>query len=58
MTPKEFKKRWESDDPVVGITWDDVAKCAKDWGLYDKPKVHDMETVLRSVLDHAQVTES
>lgn len=30
MTKEQFKKRWESDDRGGGITFNDVADCAKD----------------------------
>lgn len=32
-TKEEFKKLWEADDEGSGITYDDIADCAKAWGL-------------------------
>ena len=37
-TKEEFKKLWEDDEPSSGITFDDIADCAKNWGLFSKPR--------------------
>lgn len=55
MTKEEFKTRWESNDNGGGITFDDVADCAKDWGLYSNPRIHPMDEVLNTVLTEAGV---
>lgn len=53
MTKKEFKNRWESNDDGGGITFDDIADCAKAWGLYSTPRIHDINEVRRAVLKSA-----
>jgi hypothetical protein len=53
MTRGEFRKRWESSDTGDGITFEDVAECAKAWGLYSKPKIVSMPAVLEAVLEEA-----
>lgn len=53
MTKEEFKKRWESDDDGGGITFDDIADCAKEWKLYLRPKIHNMSIVADTVLKAA-----
>lgn len=53
MTQKEFKKRWDSDENGGGITFDDIAKCAIDWGLCDSPRTHNIFWVRDLVLKSA-----
>jgi len=55
MTKKEFKKRWNKDENGDGITFDDVAECAKEWGLFPKPRIHDQAKVTRAVLKAAGI---
>lgn len=50
MTREEFKARWESDEDGGGISFEDIAHCAKAWGLYPHPKTADMFTVRYRVL--------
>jgi len=38
MTKAEFAQRWDSNDEGGGITFDDIADCAKAWGLYQFPR--------------------
>ena len=45
-TKEEFKKLWEADDEGSGITYDDIADCAKAWGLYETPRVNNISEVL------------
>ena len=53
MTKEEFKRRWDSDERGGGITFDDIAECAKAWGLYSKPKTVKIEEVRDAVLQAA-----
>ncbi len=57
MTREEFKRRWELDDSGDGITFDDVADCAKAWGLYSTPRVCPIDKVTDAVLRFAGVEE-
>lgn len=58
MTKKQFKKRWESNDKGGGITFDDVADCAKKWGLYSKPRINPIYEVRYKVLKAADVEDA
>ena len=53
MTKDDFKKRWESDDNGGGITFDDIADCAKEWGLYGTPRTAQIDMVRYRVLKSA-----
>ena len=53
MTKDEFKTRWESNDEGGGINFNDVADCAKEWGLFATPRIHPMQKVLYAVLKAA-----
>jgi len=56
LTKAEFKKRWDSDSTGGGITMDDIAECAKEWGLFPAPKVRPAYEVLEAVCKAAGVT--
>mgnify|MGYP000355146949 FL=1 len=57
-TKEEFKKLWEADDEGSGITYDDIADCAKAWGLYKTPRVNNISEVLYKVLVAAGVEDA
>lgn len=50
MTREEFKARWESNDNGGGITFNDIAECAKAWGLYATPRTAQIDVVRYRVL--------
>lgn len=52
-TKEQFKKLWDSNDEGGGITYDDIADCAKEWGLYSKPRIHSILEVHIAVLKAA-----
>lgn len=56
MTTEEFKARWEKDDLGDGITYADIAQCAKEWGLNMYPTVSNMPSVVDVVLKHAKIS--
>jgi len=58
MTKKQFKKRWESNENGGGITFDDVADCAKAWGLFSSPRTKEMGRVVYAVLRAAKVADA
>ena len=58
MTKEEFKKRWESDDVGGGISFDDVADCAKTWGLFRTPRTAQIDKVLYRVLKAADTVDA
>jgi len=55
MTKEEFKIRWESDEDGGGISFGDVADCAREWGLSSNPKTSDMMKTLNTVLESAGI---
>lgn len=56
-TKEEFKKLWESDETGGGITNDDCADCAREWGLYAFPKSANIQEVVYRVCEAAGVKE-
>lgn len=57
MTKQEFKTRWESNDQGGGITFDDIADCAKSWGLFNTPYILDIHKVQYAVLKAANTND-
>ena len=57
MTKDEFKTRWESNDIGGGITFDDIAECAKTWGIYQTPRIHQIDMVRYRVLKAANTND-
>jgi hypothetical protein len=58
MTKQEFKSLWESDADDCGITLNDAAECAKEWGISNSPKTESMNSILYRVLVAANVSDS
>jgi hypothetical protein len=58
MTKKEFKLRWESDDDGGGITYEDIANCAKAWGLSSSPRIKNIDRITYLVLKEAKVVDA
>jgi hypothetical protein len=58
MTKDEFKQRWESNDNGGGISFDDIADCAKSWGLFRTPKTCRTDVVLYHVLKEANTVDA
>lgn len=57
MTKEEFKTRWESNENGGGLTYNDVAACAKAWGLCQTPRTMNINRVLDMVLSAAGITQ-
>lgn len=53
MTKEDFRKRWDSNDEGGGITFDDIAKCAQDWGIYSRPRTREINEVVEKVIKAA-----
>lgn len=49
MTKEEFRRRWDGSPDGGGITFDDIAECAIEWGLFSRPRVYRMEVVANAV---------
>lgn len=58
MTREEFKKLWEADERGSGITLDDIADVAKEWGLFENPKCWDIYIVRYEVLKAAKCVDA
>jgi hypothetical protein len=58
MTKQEFKQRWESNEDGGGITFDDIAECAKAWGLASKPRIMQISHVRYMVLKAANTNDA
>lgn len=58
MTKKEFKERWESSADGGGITFDDIADCAVEWGIYQQPRVIPIYSVRYRVLVAAGTSDA
>ena len=58
MTKEEFKELWEADEHGSGITFDDIAKVAKEWWLFENPKCCDINIVRYAVLKAAKCVDA
>lgn len=52
-TKERFKELWDSGPDGGGITNDDVADCAKAWGLFRKPRCCSINMVIAAVVKAA-----
>lgn len=57
FTKIEFKKRWESGDDGGGITFDDIADCARVWGIAANPRTMQIDVVRYQVLRAANTND-
>jgi len=57
MNKDEFKKRWESDDNGGGITFEDIANCAVEWGIAKTPRIMQIDMVRYRVLKTAETID-
>ena len=53
MEKNEFREKWESDEEGGGITFDDIAECAKKWGITSRPRIMQIDRVRYMVLKAA-----
>ena len=58
MNKEEFKTRWESSDNGGGITFEDIANCAKEWGIARTPRILPMDEVRYMVLKAANTIDA
>ena len=58
MNKTEFKQRWESDDNGGGITFDDIAECAKAWGVSSSPRTQQIDSIRYRVLKAAGTNDA
>lgn len=58
MTKDQFKARWESNASGGGITFGDIADCAKEWGISATPRTAHIGKIRYLVLKAANVTDA
>jgi len=58
MEKHEFKARWESDETGGGINYDDIAECAKAWGIASKPRTMPIDKIRYLVLRAADTNDA
>lgn len=57
-TKEEFKRLWEANSCGSGITYDDIAECAKAWGISSSPRIHPIDEITYKVLKAAQTNDA
>lgn len=57
-TKEEFKRLWEANDNGSGITFADIADCAKAWGISSSPRTRPIDEIRYKVLIAAQVNDA
>ena len=58
MNKSQFKTRWESDEKGGNITFDEIALCAKEWGIFKNPKTQPISLVRYRVLKAADTEDA
>lgn len=53
MNKQQFKEKWESNESGGGITFDDIASCAKEWGVSSSPRTQQIDRARYRVLKAA-----
>lgn len=54
-TKEKFIELWNKDKNGGGLTFDDVADCAKQWGLCSNPRIKVMDEILSLVLKECNI---
>lgn len=57
-TKEKFKELWEANEYGSGITYDDIAECAKAWGISSHPRICPIDEITHRVLKAAQVNDA
>lgn len=57
-TKEKFKELWEANKYGSGITHDDIADCAKAWGISSHPRTRPIDEITYKVLKAAQVNDA
>lgn len=58
MTREEFKRRWELNENGDGICFDDIAECAKAWGISSCPRIRPIDLIRYQVLKSANTKDA
>ena len=57
-TKEKFKELWEANSCGSGITYDDIAECAKAWGISSHPRTRPIDEITYRVLKAAQTNDA
>lgn len=57
-TKEDFKRLWEANSCGSGITYDDIAECAKAWGISSHPRTRPIDEITYRVLKAAQTNDA
>lgn len=57
-TKEEFKRLWEANSCGSGITYDDIADCARAWGILSHPRTRPIDEITYRVLKAAQTNDA
>lgn len=57
-TKEKFKELWEANEYGSGITYDDIAECAKAWGISSNPRIRPVDEITYKVLKAAQTNDA
>lgn len=57
-TKEDFKRLWEANSCGSGITYDDIADCAKSWGISSHPRTRPIDEITYRVLKAAQTNDA
>lgn len=55
-TKEEFKRLWEANEYGSRINYDDIADCAKAWGISSNPRTRQIDEIAYLVLKAADVS--
>lgn len=58
MTKQDFKTKWESNTDGGGITFDDIAECAREWGIAATPRIKPIDEIRYKVLKAANTIDA
>ena len=58
MKKHEFKARWESNESGGGITFNDIAECAIEWGIAKTPRIMQIDIIRYKVLKAAGTNDA
>ena len=57
-TKEKFKELWEANSCGSGITYGDIADCAKAWGISEHPIIRPIDDITYRVLKAAGVNDA
>lgn len=58
MTKEEFKRRWKLNETGGNLTFDDIAECAKSWGICQTSRIKSISQIQYLVLRAANCKDA